>query len=199
MSGYSRVNLLGKQGIWVQNKKRGFWDMVIDFLDSFSSTVSLTITVPTAIYLRTKLLCEYISEEVDVDFDIANFLMLLYLDFINSSIKKYEPLKMYRSINPIYQQNETLKITQGKKVLAEYKRNNESKTSLFITMDKKDAVKGEMILYELDELYGHNLKLEQMMGNLWINFIEEYKRGDNQKALNTIIKMLKIQKRDEAD
>lgn len=49
MSGYSRVNLLGKQGIWVQNKKRGFWDMVIDFLDSFSSTVSLTITVPNGL------------------------------------------------------------------------------------------------------------------------------------------------------
>lgn len=195
MGGYSRANLLGKQGIWQhREEKKGFWSVVQDFLSSLSPSVSLTISIPTSIYLRTKLLCEYVSEEVGVDFDISNFLMLLYLDFICSSIKKYEPLKMYRSIHPKYGTDDTLVIKKGSKILAEYKKKNETKTQIWMTMAKKDVLKGEMVLYELDELYGHNLTFEEMMANLWINFIEEYKRGEQAKALNAIIKMLKKQK-----
>lgn len=199
MGGYSRANLLGKQGIWQQNEKTGFWKIVREFVSSFSSTVSLTIAIPTPVYLRTKLLCEYINDEVGVDFDVSNFLMVLYLDFIHASVKRYEPLYMYRSIHLKYPKADTLIISQGSKILAEYKRDKETRTDIWISMDKKDVLKGEMVLYELDELYGHQLTFEEMLANLWINFIEEYKRGNHEKALNAIIKMLKKQKKEEAD
>lgn len=69
-------------------------------------------------------------------------------------------------------------------------------TEVIITIDKKEALKEEMILAEIDELHGQAISLEKMLSNLWIHFIEEYKRGDNVKAFNNaIVRMLKKQKR----
>lgn len=195
MGEYSRVNLLGKVGLWNGKERKGAWEIIYDFFLSFSSSVSLTIAVPTAVYLRTKLLCEYISEEVDIDFELSNFLMVIYLDFISHSTKKYDPLSMYRSIQPVYQKNDLLIIKQGEQVLTERKKHNTTWTEIVITMDKKDVMKGEMILYELDELYGHQITFEQMIGNLWHNFIDGYKRGEHAKALQKIIHMLKKQQK----
>jgi hypothetical protein len=190
---YSEVDLLGKKGVWIQEKKRGFFEIIENLLLSFSKTVSLRLQVPTNIYLRTELLCEYIEEKVGVDFEINHFLMALYLDFLQKSISKYNPMKIYRKINQSHGYGDVLEIHANDKVY-KYKKRKENTTELFITIDKKDALKGEMLLAEIDELYGQAISLETMLSNLWINFIEEYKRGDNVKAFNEIVRMLKKQK-----
>lgn len=194
MRAYSDVDLLGKKGIWVQNKKKSFSEIIEHLLLSFSRTVSLRLHVPTNVYLRTELLCEYIEETVDIEFGVNHFLTVLYLDFLQKSISKYNPLKIYQTINQSYGYEDVLEIHDNQKVY-KYKKTKAHMTEVIITIDKKEALKGEMILAEIDELYGQAISLEKMLSNLWIHFIEEYKRGDNVKAFNAIVRMLKKQKR----
>lgn len=175
-------------------RRKGLADIIDSFINLLSKSVTLNVIVPTNILIRTKLICDYISEEVEVEFSIENFLMIVYLDFIRESIRKYDPLKIYRQLNESFGYNDTIKLTFGDEVY-EYNKRECSRTELIIEMDKKDALKGQQLLSELDDLYGRtNITLEKMISTLWINFIENYKRGEHDKALKTIIKMLKQQK-----
>lgn len=189
MSVYSSADILGREMGW-NRTKRGVLDFVKSFAASLSKSVSLELTVPTNIFIRTNLLCEYIQEQVGVEFGLHNFLMVLYLDFISSSIKKYDPLKIVREISQTYDYNDTIKIVIGNDVYL-HNRREANMTTLHIEMDKKDVLKGEMLLCELDDLLGCQISFEKLLTNLWVNFIEKYKKGDGTEAFNSIVKMLK--------
>lgn len=152
---------------------------------------NLSLTVPTNIFIRSQLLCEYISDQVGVNFGLNNFLMVLYLDFINESVKKYKPKEVLKTLTqrlPV----DKIKISNGTEMYecSPYKQNT---TEILISMVKKDACKGKIVLAELKELYGYQISLDRMLTVIWIEFIEKYKKGDNNKALNNIIKMLQKQ------
>jgi hypothetical protein len=196
MKGYSSVQALEGHTNWGKEERSSFWDMIESFLSSFSKTEMLEIIVPTNVYLRTKLLCEYISEKVEVYFDVSNFLMTLYLDFLQSAIEKYNPKKIQEQITRSHGYDDILLIHANDKIY-EYKKREGKQTTITIGIDKKDGRKGQLLLDEMEELYGQAPSLEKLLSILWINFIEDYKAGNNQKALNDIIRMLKKRKVDE--
>jgi hypothetical protein len=189
MGAYSNVDILGREMGWKRSKK-GAFGFVDNFIKSFTKSVSLEIEIPTNVFIRTNLLCEYIQEQLEVEFHLHNFIMLLYLDFINTSIKKYNPLKTMRELNKTHEYGESIKLVCGNDVYVHHRRES-TFTTIYLEMDKNDILKGEMLLYELDEILNCQLTFEKMIGNIWINFIEEYKRGNETEALNAIIKMLK--------
>lgn len=193
---YSSYDLLGKEMGYKNRTTKTIWERLEDWFSSSSKTVSLRIQIPTTIYIRTKLLCEFIENEVESSFRIQDFLLVLYENFIEKSIKKYNPLFVYQEINKIYSQDHVLTIKHNETMI-QRKRRESGQTIIYCTMAKKEALKGEMLLAEIDEIYGYHAQLEDMLATLWLNFIEEYKRGDNNKALEAIIKMLKrMQKQD---
>lgn len=187
---YSSADLLEKQIYWNSDRRKGIFDYIEKFILDHTKTISFQLELPTNLFIRTKLLCEYIKEQAGFNFGVHDFLMVLYLDFINSSIKKYDPIKIYRLINYSYDYDDTLKIVVGNDIYIHKKRESNI-SKIIIPIEKSNVLKGEMLLAEIDELYGHNISFEKMLSNLWINFIETYKKGDNDKALNDIIKMLK--------
>lgn len=191
MSTYGNVSTLNRGVALGGNVRRGLIGAINSFISSFSKSATLRVNIPNMVYIRTKLLCEYISEQVGVEFGIENFLMILYIDFTNEAIKKYDPKRIYGIISNSYGYEDTIKIAYSNSEVYEYRRRDEKQVSLILSMDKRDVMKGELLLTEIYELYGHKISFEKMLSNLWINFIEEYKRGNNQKALNAIIKMLK--------
>lgn len=168
----------------------GILEQVDSFFEAFRRTVTLELEVPTSVYARTKLLCEYISDKVGVRYHLPELLMTVYLEFVQNSIEGYNPTKIYEEITRSYGYGERLVIHAEDRVF-EYEKKVGTKTILTITMDKKDAKKGGLILEEMDELFGNVPSLEGLLSTLWVNFIEEYKRGNNQKALNAIVRSLK--------
>ena len=179
------------------NKETAWYTVVMNFIISLfnskqeeiiSNEVDIEIKISTNIVLRTQLICEYISEEIELEFNTYDFLMLLYTDFIRETTKKYDPLKVYKELNRNY--NDTLKICYGNQCY-KVERSNEGKKLVIITMDKSIVMKGQLILDELNELYGFQSDINNMIHKIWVNFIEKYKRGDNNAVLKNIIKMLK--------
>lgn len=123
-----------------------------------------------------------------------NFLMLIYLDFFKGSVENYDVKKMYRLLNESYGYNDTIRIVSGDQVF-EYQKRECNRSTLIIEMEKSDVAKGRYLLSEFRDLYLLEYKFEDLMTALWIDFIEKYKRGRNEKSLKSIIKMLKnIQK-----
>ena len=150
----------------------------------------IKINIPQNILFRTQLICTYISEESDYPFELENFIMFLYLDFIKNSITRYNPKKTYINLTKEYYKRDLITISDGSETYIV----DTTRTEFFeitIGMDKKDVAKGQLILDELYSLYGRKIEFDKLIESLWIGFIEEYKLGENKKAYKTILKMLK--------
>lgn len=182
---------LTKQIPWYRNFIRILVDVIYSFIDCLSKEMVITLVVPTNIVKRTQLICNYISEELHSEFDIYDLLMLLYENFIRNSIKKYEPMKIFRELNRTYSYDDVIKISYSDKEVYSFNRVECDKKQVVITMSKEVASKGQLLLDELYDLYGHNLNVDKMIYRIWINFIEDYKRGEENQVLRDIIKMLK--------
>lgn len=181
---YSAANLLNK-GLCTENlNKIGFKKHLKSIVESFRTTADLSLVIPKSVYLRTIQICNYIEEASETKFRIENFIMLLYLEFINSSITDLDIFTIYKMIDRPNITN-TVRITNGHDVcecnLKEY-----SKKEISITMLKKDVLKGELLLAEIYELYGRVFCLEKVISTLWINFINNYLKGDNKAILELI-------------
>lgn len=169
-----------------------FWDLIDALRSTFSETVKLRLTLPSNVYYRSQLLCDYISEKVGVSFGLSEFIMLLYLEFLETSIERYNPDKIYDSMTRSYGYDDTVVIHEHDRVY-EFKKRETKRTDIFLTMDKNDAKKGQLLLDEMEDLYGQAPTLEKLVSTLLINFIEDYKTGHHQKALNGIVRTLRKQ------
>lgn len=174
----------------IGRKKNEFITKLTSYIESFQKTESLEIVIPKNVYVRTKLICDYIEDSLDVSFQIANFLMLLYVEFLQTALKTYNPSIIYNAITRTHGYNEKLLIHDNEKVYA-FKKQEKKQTILTIVIDKKEAEKGRLLLEEIDDLYGQAPSLEKMIGTLWINYIEDYKEGKPHNSLPSIIALLK--------
>lgn len=154
------------------------------------SIKTFDVTLPTNVLTRTELICKYIKSEKGYDFEIENFLMLLYLDFIKSSIKSYNPKKIYDELTTKYYEKRTMLLNIGDESF-EVETSNITLTTLEISIGKEDYEKGQLILDELYDLYKIRISFNRLLESLWIGFIESYKRGENKKAYGQIVKLLK--------
>ncbi|MGL4772232.1 MAG: hypothetical protein ACRC2K_01590 [Clostridium sp.] len=150
---------------------------------------SFDISIPNNVLHRTELICKFISSEKGYDFEIENFLMLLYLDFIKNSIKSYNPKKIYTQLTTKYYENRTIILESGDECF-QVNIKDTSFSTLEISMDREDVSKGQLILDELYDLYNIRISFNRLLEALWIGFIEGYKRGDNNKAFKTIASLL---------
>ncbi|MGL5149927.1 MAG: hypothetical protein ACRC7N_05045 [Clostridium sp.] len=147
------------------------------------------ITLPNNVLHRTELICNYISSEYGHDFSLDNFLMLLYLDFIKSSITNYNPKKIYAKLTTEYYKKKTLILESGDEKY-EVVLNGDDFTTLTISIEEEDKEKGMLILEELYDLYRIRISFNRLLEALWIDFIEGYKKGENTKAFKTIVNLL---------
>lgn len=183
---YSSVDLLNKEILGYSDDCCGFLGRLKSFTESFKTTVELNIEIPTKIYLRTEQICQYIEQQVDVSFDISNFIMVLYLDFMDKAINKYTTFEIYTLLNRCPEMDK-IKIVCGQDIWEGHLKDYNS-TNLLITMKKKDVLKGELLLAEIDETYGFQTSFERVIEALWIEFIKGYQ--NNRKLLKSIIKIL---------
>lgn len=150
--------------------------------------IKVNILIPKETVFRTQLICEYICEEEECDFDLNTFIYLLYCDFIKQSVEHYNPEKTLKKLTTDYINNKTLIITNGYDNIK--LNSNISFNKYTVEFDKEEALKGQLILNELHELFHVNITFNSLLSQLWISFIYDYKTGDNKKAFTSLKKML---------
>lgn len=149
----------------------------------------VVVMLPKNILHRTQLLCEYVSSEKGYDFSLENFLMLLYYDFMRESISQSSPEKIYKYIKRNTFEQEFITIAYGD-YRETFLRNDIDSVSITIEMGDDDMKKGELILTELNDVFGCNISIGELISSIWINFIEDYRNGTTKKAYKTIVKIL---------
>lgn len=151
--------------------------------------VYLNVYIPSETVLRTNLICNYISEEENCDFDIQSLIYLLYADFIKNAVEHYNPKKVFEKLTKNYINEQKLIITNGyEKVIINSKI---SYYKIEIEFDKEEATNGQLILNEIEELFHKRISFNSLISQLWISFIYDYKTGNNTQAFNYIRKALK--------
>ena len=150
----------------------------------------ITINIPRDIVYRTELICSYISDQGEPDFDLSTFILLLYLDFIKTSITHYNPQKTFKKLTTLYYTSNKIVLSNGSEECI-VDRSNTNMSTYTIEFNPEDIQKGELILNELYELFHYKISFSKMIEQIWIGFITEYKTGDNKKAFLDIKRMLK--------
>lgn len=183
---------------WHKGLVKNIAESVFSLFDSFSSEFKLELVVPTNIVKRSLLICRYISEETEQEFGLDDLLMFLYNDFVDCSVKKYEPKKLLRDLSRVHNYDDVIKISFGGNEVYEVNKSKYDRKLVEIVISKDDTVKGQLILDELKDLYGFNMNITKMFYVLWVNFIEDYKRGEKNKYINSVViryNQLRINKR----
>ena len=176
------TNLIGKITYFIYN--------LLDMFIPEEKVKTFTISIPSHVLYRSKLICEYIEEEIEDDFNLDNLLMLLYMNFIKESIKTYNPKSIYILLNKSFYDTRNITISDGNHNIS-IDRAPIKLSHLEISISTKNFKKGQLILDELYELYQSRFSFSKLLESLWMDFIYSYKTGENKKAYNSIVNMLR--------
>ncbi|MDU2121871.1 MAG: hypothetical protein E7E64_04990 [Clostridium celatum] len=171
------------------SKKSSIFSRFKSYINSLTTTEIINLIIPTDIYIRTELMCKCISSDIGVDWQVIHFIFYIYQSFIKDTIEKYEPKKIVKMItsHSKYFQKTTFSIN-GEEF--SYSKYSKRVSKLVIELDKKEIEKGELILSEIRELYGCDVGFGELVSILWIDYIEEYKQGNNKKAYKALHKLV---------
>lgn len=194
MKSYSAANLLAKEYANYSTSET-FLERLIElkniWVDGRTTELEISVTIPHSIYLRTRLLCDYIESVYSIQMPLENFLSILYEDFIHRSMKKHNPMKILEELTKHSHKTSTLVINDPMQNKTHtVKRENTSKITFGFYIPKKQLKRGEIILAELDEvLTNAYFTVEQLISRLWYNYICDFSEGNNEKAVDKLIKL----------
>lgn len=188
-----KVGLLDRLIAGVDTSIKSLVYKIDEFCKENQRTITSKIEIPGNLFYRTELMCSYISEQMDIDFTFVDFLMLLYKDFIKQSVKNYNPLSTYKFLIKKHDNcsKDSITISDGSSTSIYYKNRNIKFKEVTLEVDKEEMKKGQLILDELEDLYNLDMSFDELLTQLWVSFIEDYKNGTNKRAYHSLIKILR--------
>ena len=170
-----------------------------------NADVELVIKIPEYDYLRAEVFVEDIRELSGARFfDLGNVINLLYEDFIlqvreattplpqmiaylkerRSLITREMKVRELKPIAPNHWHSEENTIVQRRKTV-----------SLRITIPRKTALRGEVLLRDMNELDREfSMTLEGLVALLLLDLLSEVKRGNGRKFITGIIARLETER-----
>lgn len=189
MKSYSAANLLGKemQPQHITERLANFFS----FAFNKEAEIELAVEVPQSVYLRTRLMCEFIETNYEIPVSLGEFVSALFIDFIQRNMKKHNPKKVCDELTKYVKPIESLEINDpmNNKIYL-VKKKEHSTYIVGFSLDKVNIRRGEMILAEIDELTGNYYTVEELISRLWNNFVKGFSEGNNEKAIEKIFKMI---------
>jgi hypothetical protein len=190
MGKYSRADLLKDELSLVGSND--FLGRLAQMINK-TSTVLLTIKVPKNLYFRAEILCEDIEELSGYSFIQNDLMNLLYNDFLLYAKKRPDPRAIFDLLNSLEQSAKGTQLQQnGEKVfkLVELDTKQE-KITMELRMRRKVALRGEVILADMEEVQpNHGYTLERIFELLYIDFIDKFRKGNSEDAINNILSLL---------
>lgn len=194
MKNYSQARLLEQELSMIPGAKDFLGKLVYKMHKS--STVLLVVEVPVNLYLRTEVFCEDIQDLSEVAFEQNDLINLLYNDFLLFAKKNPDPrtlFKMLTSIDDVSAKERTFINEDNSSVFkAIYTENRDvPMQELHIRMRRKAALRGEVLLADMEEVYpNHGYTLEKVFELLYRDFIDKFRKGDNTEAVKAILSLL---------
>lgn len=193
---YSSYDLLGKElGITSDYTGTDLFSRFFNWVDRLSSTVVLKIEVPSIVYLKTQDVCETMNKrykDYNVNYYAQHVVENLYNHFIMKAYNNKHGMKHAYEVLSRYSYNSPLVIVNhmtNEKHSFHHPVKNKMH-DIRLQLNKQDARKGELLLYELDELYGHQYNLEHLISSVWIDFIQDRRKSSDKKIINEILDIL---------
>lgn len=191
MGKYSQANLINEELSLIGSTN--FIGKMLHKMNK-SSMILLSIEVPLNSYLRAEIFCEDIQDISEMPFDQKTLLMLLFEDFL------YEA-KINPDLKKIFKVLTRLENECGKTAVLErktdsifkliHKEEHEELQPLHIRMRRKYALRGEIILADMEETHpNHGFTIERVLELLYMDFIDAFRKGDNTEAIRKIIKLV---------
>ena len=192
MKAYSSIDLLGERLNKRNQEVFSLWEVIKKLFVPESKYVYLDIAIPTLLYLRTEAYCEVLSKELEDGCDSEDFLYIIYKDFINKFFryqqhrKTFELIEKYRYREApllISDYREGVEYEVREKVLSKAER-------MTLKFEKRLTLKGELILAELDDIYGVSIKLEKLIEIVWVDYIENSKKISEKRMISEFHKLI---------
>ena len=195
MSKYSQANLLNEE-LSYQPGRKDFLGRLLHKMVK-SGNVMLTLRVPLPIYLRAEIFCEDIMDlaEGDILFTQKDLLNLLYQDFLLFAKKKPDVRSIHSMLVTLEKNaGRTMNlVSKGNGSVYEVTYENEKKNMYELTVEFKRrlGLRGEVLLADMEEEFpDHGFTVEAVLEHLYCDFINKFRKGDNQEAIQTILSML---------
>lgn len=173
----------------------GSQDFISRFLNKVNKTSSVlfTIQVPKNSFLRAAVLCEDIQELSELPFVQNDLLNLLYNDFLIYAKKHPDPRAIFNLLTSLEQSGKEQRLQQQNKSVFKmiHQDSRQDKVEMQLRMRRKVALRGEVLLADMEEVQpDHGYTLERIFELLYIDFIEQFRKGNTADAMNKIIALL---------
>jgi hypothetical protein len=174
---FSQVNVIEKeqQLIVSKTKNRKVFERFVDFVLYRNPTYTFYFGVPTYTFMRAKAFCEDVEGRIESEFTISDLAALLFKDFLaflksTNNMEAIMKRLQSRNLSPvILKRNEHLEL-----IFEEY-RGFELITA---KLSHKEALRGEFVLRDMLDLYkDHSFTLENVLEIIFMDFIDDYRRG----------------------
>jgi hypothetical protein len=191
MGKYSRANFLDEELSLIGSSD--FLGKLLHKMNK-SSIVLLSIDVPLNLYLRAEVFCEDIQELSNMPFVQNDLMNLLYNDFLLFAKKNPDPRALFRLLTSLDQQaGKDAQLEKQKESVFKliHKNKNQDMTTLHLRMRRKYALRGEVMLCDMEEVQPeHGYTLEKVMELLYIDFIDKFRKGNHADAVENILRLL---------
>ena len=144
-----------------------------------SDTKIITITIRDDIFYRTKLMCKCVTEQINFEFVIEDAIDAVYQNFIYMCIKNYNPDIILMLAIPSVQKDMIFDIFyDGVNSGKGYIKSHYNFTKIDVEILKNDIEKAKLIIDEIREMYHTNLTVEELISNVYTNYMMKYLIGE---------------------
>ncbi|WP_307325625.1 hypothetical protein [Evansella vedderi] len=157
--------------------------------------VYLNLLLPAEIHFRAQILCEDVEALTEERFRLDDLISMLWKDFINYARKTVDIKAIYKLLLEFDQGTSNVRVKnyneEKEEVLPLYpirKRTETDIEKVYCKMDRKLALRGEVLLSDIANLYpSHPLTVERVLEILIIDFIEKYRTGEARDLIKIYI------------
>ncbi|WP_066415233.1 hypothetical protein [Sutcliffiella cohnii] len=183
---YSRLDLIGEELMKLQDKK--ITDKIISFLINTSKYVYVKLDIPADLYVRANVLCDDIETLSEEEFDQNRLLSILYDDFLRENRMKEALFQLYQRLTVHDRRAPSIK---GLYEIHNQRIENDEYYELTVRIKRKEALRGEVLLSDLSNVYPkHPYTLEMVLETIYIDFLNDIKKGGNYKAVKELLKRM---------
>lgn len=194
MRSYSSHDLLGKKLGIRDYTNTDLFTRLLNWIEGRTESAIMTIHIPALIYLKTEDICESINaryKEYSVDYYAEELVSLLYNHFIDKAFNNKNGLKHAYDVLTKYERKTPVIIFHNAVKVYEASPQPQNKSmEIDMQLSKKEIRRGELLLYELDDLYGHHFTVESLIESIWIEFINDRRYTSHKKIINELIEIL---------
>jgi len=178
---YSSYDVIGQELDVLEGNEKGFLRWLSKKLVFKSFTFSFE--VPAAVFLRSKVFCDDIESVCEYVFNPEYLIDVLYDDFMEN-IKVYgnDIPRMYQMIKS---RDQRLKLVSGQK---EKVLNPERCVSIHCEISRKDALRLEFMLSEIDTIYSVHYMIEDVLSIIFCDFVYELQQGNLKQITRDLLK-----------